>query len=350
MRKDNPFLINKVSKTESEEILEGLPGLQNPLERELWALETPYLLPKNYQDPVPEGLFDSIIAGTPLIEIPHTEALVAFFDSDFVKAKSLFEPLIEDPYSHYNLILCLESLGDREKSLEFWQEKLNEEITWIQRLAIYEHLRTNFALHDYVHNDIIARFIEAEPTIMLKILSHLVLHKDFTLAEELWVKGVIEFEELEDYGVDLALASGRLNLAISRLKNLNNPKDKSHYVEDFIKVVALKSLEDGDNASGLEMIETLLSEFYDSLTTEEQLMYLRLKCSCSLEIIENDVNIASLSEENKKILRTGIEEVKNDLTKDFPKIKKLVDHLGEEQSGPEDTYMAYLTKLLESLS
>ena len=60
---------------------------------------------------------------------------------------------------------------------------------WLDRIAIYEHLRSNYALHGAVQEDLKGRFSEAAPEVMLKLLAHLVLHRDFELAEQLWVQG-----------------------------------------------------------------------------------------------------------------------------------------------------------------
>lgn len=346
MRKDNPFYENRLSKTAPVEVLEKVAGLENPLERALWALETPYLLPQSYTEAQPLELFQSILDEKPIIDLPHCVALVAFFKDDFKKAKELFEAAPPDPYTTYNLILCHEALGEREASLTYWQNTLSEDLPWIERIAIYEHLRTNYALHDVVLDDLSERFANANPDVMLKLLSHLALHKDFDLADEFWMKGAIEHEELEEYGVDLALAAGKLPLAISRLKNLANPSEKARYVEDFIKVVALKSLEDGDLPAALEMTETLLKDFYTDLSDEDKLLYLRLKSSCSLQVLKNEVDLEQLTQESKQNLMQALIEMKRDLEREIAKIKALAEKLQEEIPGSEDAYLAYLDELI----
>ncbi len=347
MRKDNPFYLNKISKTTCSEVLESITELNNPLERALWALETPYLLPQNFPSKEPEGLFDSIIEGKPLVDIPHCQALVAFFNNDYNKAKEILENAPSDPYTQYNLILTLEALGDRETPLKYWEDKLEEEILWPDRLAIYEHLRTSFAAHEKVKEDIKTRFTDSSPIIMKKLLAHLAMHKDFELAEKLWMKGAIAYEELEDYGVDLALASGKLSIAISRLRNLENPKEKEAYVADFIKIVALKAIEDNDFESALELIETLLAEF--SLSEKELLLYLRLKCACSLHVLERNVLVNNLTDDEKQMLEKGLSVVLDELEQELPKIKSLAQKLQEATDGPEDEYKDYLKKLIASL-
>lgn len=349
MRKDNPFYENRLSKTAPAEVLEKFPGLERPFERAVWALETPYLLPLSYGEVEPEGLFDSILEGKPLVDLPHCRALVSFFQDNFEEAKNLLETAPEDPYTAYNLILCLEALGERERPIEFWQDLLGKDLEWLDRIAIYEHLRSNYALHGAVQEDLKGRFSEAAPEVMLKLLAHLVLHRDFELAEQLWVQGAIAHEELENFGVDLALAQGKLALAISRMKNLTNPRDKAEYIRDFIKVVALKALEDGDFAASLEMTETLLDEFFKDLSKEEKLFYLRLKCFCSLKVLERDVDVNSLSPESKQNLLTALTEIRKTAQKEAQTIKSLAETLNEPAQGAEDDYTSYLDKVIETL-
>lgn len=93
MRKDNPFYENRLSKTAPAEVLEKFPGLERPFERAVWALETPYLLPLSYGEVEPEGLFDSILEGKPLVDLPHCRALVSFFQDNFEEAKTYWRQL-----------------------------------------------------------------------------------------------------------------------------------------------------------------------------------------------------------------------------------------------------------------
>lgn len=350
MRKDNPFLENSLSKMAPLELLEKTEGLERPLERAMWALETPFLLPQSYMDSEPEGLFASILAGEPLIDIPHCEALVWFFKDDFKKAKAILEAAPSDPYTLYNLVLCLEALGERDQPIKFWKKKLQEDLEWINRLAIYEHLRTNYALHEIVLEDLKTRFTSAEPDVMLKLLSHLALHKDFELADQLWINGAIQYEELEEYGVDLSLAQGKLGLAISRLKNLSNPGEKANYVQDFIKVVALKSIEEADFPAALEMTETLLDEFYDDLTNEDKLFYLRLKCTCSFEVLKNEIDVDKLKEESRQNLKQALLEIKAVLQRETSEIKALAKTLKKAVNGSEDEYLSLLDEMIGSLN
>ncbi len=344
MKKDNPFFIHRLSKTAPPKILSEIEELENPLTRALYALETPYLLPRNFEKPIPTGLFESLLEGNPLVNIPHCRALVAFFINDFKTAKTILESAPVDPYTTFNLILCLEALGERETPQRYWQDKLQEDLRDVERIAIYEHLRTYFAAHESVQNDLKVHFMTTQPEIMKLYLSHLVLHKDFDLAEELWVSAAIEYEELEDFGVDLALAEGKLSLAMARLRSLTKPQAKEAYVEDFIKVVALKALEDKDTHSALEMIEILLLEF--ELSEKELLFYLRLKCNCSLLILKQDLDLNALPPDSKQNLKTGLTQVKTELEKELPRIKALAHKLNEPVNGIEDDYLSYLEQLL----
>ncbi len=348
MRQDNPFFLHRLSKTTPPEALAAIKELENPLARALYALETPYLLPKYFEKPMPIGLFESLLKENPLIDIPHCRALVAFFKNDFKTAKTILESAPADPYTSYNLILCLEALGERETPLSYFQDKLQEDLGDIERIAIYEHLRTYFAAHESVQNDLKTHFMTTQPAIMKLYLSHLVLHKDFDLAEELWVSAAIEYEELEDFGVDLALSEGKLHLAMARLRSLTKPQAKEAFVEDFIKVVALKALEDKDTKSALEMIEILLLEF--ELSEKELLFYLRLKCNCSLLILKQDLDPNALSPDSKQDLKTGLTQVQTELEKELPRIKALAHKLNEPVNGIEDDYLSYLEQLLVSLA
>ncbi len=347
MRNDNPFWQRKLAKTSPSEVLASVEELANPVERAVWALEMPYLLPQNYSETVPEGLFDSLAKGDPLVDIPHCQALSAFFQGDFKKAKEIAESAPKDPYTTYNLMLTFEALGEREIPFTFWQEKLNEALAWYDRLAIYEHLRTNWAAHEIVCQDIEARFESAEPKVMLQLLSHLVMHKDFDIAEQLWVKGAILYEELEDFGVNLALSAGKLPLAISRLRNLGDNPEKETFVADFLKIVALKALEDNDCASALELVETLLAEF--KLDDAEKLLYLRIKCACSLQVLHHDIVVDKLTPDEKEQLNKGLEEVLVELEKETKQIKTLATSLKEADKGPEDDYLLFLKNLINKL-
>lgn len=347
MRNDNPFWQRRISKTSPSEVLDSIEELANPVERAVWALEMPYLLPQNYAETVPEGLFDSLVKGDALIDIPHCQALSAFFQGDFKKAKEIAESAPEDPYTTYNFMLTLEALGEREIPFAFWQAKLNDDLTWTERLAIYEHLRTNWAAHEIVCQDIEARFESSEPKVMLQFLSHLVMHKDFDLAENLWVKGAILYEELEDFGVNLALSAGKLPLAISRLRNLGDNPEKETFVADFLKIVALKALEDNDFASALELVETLLAEF--KLDDAENLLYLRIKCACSLQVLHKEISLEALTDEEKEQLNTGLAEILIELEKETKIIKSLATSLKEAEKGPEDDYLLFLQNLINKL-